>query len=87
MSLVVSGVAITQILPGHFAEQTQERIQTAAGSTGILLRDEITRVGEIREASVVADETRNTFLVRRSPRPRRASSTRPSPSSTRRAAP
>ncbi|MBA2264078.1 MAG: HAMP domain-containing histidine kinase [Chloroflexi bacterium] len=63
VSLVVSGVAITQILPGHFAEQTQERIQTAAGSTGILLREEITRVGEIREASVVADETRNTFLV------------------------
>lgn len=63
VSLVVSGMAITQILPGYFAEQTQERIQTAAGSTGILLREEITRVGEIREASVVADETRNTFLV------------------------
>ncbi len=65
VSLVVSGVAISQILPGYFAEQTQERIQTAAGSTGISLREEISRIGETQEAAVVADETRNTFLVPR----------------------
>lgn len=65
VGLVVSGIAITQILPGYFAEQTQERIQTAAGSTVISLREEISRVGETQEAAVVADETRNTFLVPR----------------------
>ncbi len=31
VGLVVSGIAINQILPGYFAEQTQERIQTRAG--------------------------------------------------------
>ncbi|HET8777276.1 MAG TPA: hypothetical protein VFN76_06410, partial [Candidatus Limnocylindria bacterium] len=38
VGLIVSGIAINQILPGYFAEQTRERIRTSAASTGILLR-------------------------------------------------
>jgi signal transduction histidine kinase len=46
VSLVVSGIAINQILPGYFAEQTLQRVRTSAGSTGIDLRQEISRVGD-----------------------------------------
>ena len=38
VGLLVSGVAISQILPGYFREQTLERMQTSAASTGILLQ-------------------------------------------------
>ena len=37
--LIVSAVAMTQILPGYFAEQTAGRLQTAAVSTGLLMRE------------------------------------------------
>src|SRR3990170_5639739 len=53
VGLTVSGLAITQILPGYFAEQTQERIQTVAGSTGILLRQRINDVGEAQPNVVI----------------------------------
>src|SRR5687768_10392784 len=46
VGLLVSGVAISQILPGYFIEQTVQRIQTSAVSTGIDLRQEVTRIGE-----------------------------------------
>jgi signal transduction histidine kinase len=61
--LLVSGLAINQILPGYFAEQTQERIQTAAGSTAILLLQEITTESEIRPGVVATAETRDRFIV------------------------
>jgi signal transduction histidine kinase len=63
IGLIVSGVAITQILPGYFAEQTQERIQTAADSTGILLRDQVNRVGETQPNVVMTAELRDTVVV------------------------
>ncbi len=64
VGLIVSGIAITQILPGYFAEQTQERIQTAAGSSGILLLQEINQVAEGPQASVLeVQERRDTFVV------------------------
>ncbi|HUH17104.1 MAG TPA: HAMP domain-containing sensor histidine kinase [Methylomirabilota bacterium] len=65
VGLMTSGIAITQILPGFFAEQTQERIQTAAASTAIQLRQEIIRVGEIQPATVDVAETRDAILVPR----------------------
>ena len=46
VSLVVSGIAISQILPGYFAEQTVQRMRTAVASTGFDLRQEVTRIGE-----------------------------------------
>jgi len=63
IGLVVSGLAIYQILPGYFAEQTQERIQTAAGSTAILLLQEITSESEDRPGVVATAETRDRFIV------------------------
>jgi signal transduction histidine kinase len=63
VGLVVSGVAINQILPGYFAEQTRERIQTSAVSTGILLRQEVARRGEAQPNSVAAAEIRDVFVV------------------------
>jgi signal transduction histidine kinase len=64
VGLIVSGVAITQILPGYFAEQSQERIQTAAGSTGILLRQRFNQFAEGPQAAVLmAPETRDTLVV------------------------
>ncbi len=65
VGLMTSGIAITQILPGFFAEQTQERIQTAADSTAIQLEQEITRVGEIQPATVDVAETRDAIVVPR----------------------
>ena len=63
VGLVVSGIAITQILPGYFAEQTQERVQTTAASTGILLRQTIARRAEAQPNSVAAPEVRDQFVV------------------------
>ncbi len=59
VSLLVSGVAITQILPGYFAEQTRERMQTVAGSTALLLRDRISS----REDLMATPETRDVVVV------------------------
>ena len=65
VGLMTSGIAITQILPGFFAEQTQERIQTAAASTALQLQQEITRVGEFQPAAVDVAETRDAIVVPR----------------------
>jgi signal transduction histidine kinase len=45
VALLTSGIAIQQILPGYLAEQAQEQIQTAAASTGLSLREAVTRFG------------------------------------------
>jgi signal transduction histidine kinase len=63
VGLLTSGIAIQQILPGFFIEQTQERVRTAAGSTGILLQQEIARRGEAQANSVSAPEIRDAFIV------------------------
>src|SRR5688500_2117230 len=61
--LVGSGVAINHNFPGCCAEQTRERIQTSAVSTGILLRQEISRRGEAQANAVAAAEVRDVFIV------------------------
>ena len=63
VGLLVSGVAINQILPGYFIEQTEERIQTAAASSGILLRQRISQVGDTQPNVVITEETRDTIVV------------------------
>ena len=57
VSLLVSGIAINQILPPYFIEQTEERLATSAASAAIDLRQEVARYG---------DQTfgRNTALIR-----------------------
>jgi signal transduction histidine kinase len=64
VGLVVSGLAINQILPGYFAEQTQQRIQTAANATAILLRQQVDRyVDSPQETVLVTAETRDALVI------------------------
>ena len=55
VGLITSGVAIQQILPGFFAEQTEQRIDTAAASTGFSLQEAVTRIGNDPETQATAD--------------------------------
>ena len=45
VGLLTSGIAIPQILPGYFAQQTEQRIEDATASTALSLREAVTRVG------------------------------------------
>ncbi len=62
VGLVTSGVAISQILPGYFIEQTTQRLETAAAATGIDMQQRMNEaptnginvlVPEIRETRVI----------------------------------
>ena len=63
VGLVVSGAAISQILPGYFAEQSEQRTRTALASTGLFLRQRITSVGEAEPALVLDRELRDRSVV------------------------
>jgi signal transduction histidine kinase len=65
VGLITSGIAIQQILPGFFAEQTRQRIETAAASTGFSLRETVTRIGSDRATQATADvrELRDARIV------------------------
>ena len=70
ISLLVSGVAINQILPGYFAEQTRERMETSAISTGLLLQRRVTdapgnngAVAEIRDGAIVPQAAQDAAQV------------------------
>jgi signal transduction histidine kinase len=67
VGLVTSGLAISQILPGFFAEQTRERVQTIAASTGLLLRQETDRIADSPTGQNTAeiDELRDARIVPR----------------------
>jgi len=69
VGLIVSAIAINQILPDYFSEQTTERLETAARATGLLMQqiaaDEIANdragiveVAELRASAVVAPAVR-----------------------------
>ena len=64
VGLVVSGAAISQILPGYFAEQSQQRTRTALEATGLFLRQSITSVGEAQPEVVLDRIAREEFVVR-----------------------
>jgi len=64
VGLIVSAVAINQILPGYFSEQTTERLETAVGATGVLMiqlataasandRPGLVEVAELRAREIV----------------------------------
>ncbi len=69
VGLVVSAVAINQILPNYFAEQTTDRLETAGEATGLLMqqlaaieiandRPGVVEVAELRAATVVSPAVR-----------------------------
>ena len=57
VSLIVSGIAISQILPGYFAEQTEQRVTTSVASVGIDLRQEVARIGASPTGANLAEVT------------------------------
>ena len=61
VGLIVSGVAISQILPGYFREQTIGRMETSVQGTGLLLEQEINQAPQ-NWANV--EEIRNVEIVR-----------------------
>ena len=65
VGLLTSGIAISQILPGYFIEQTVQRVRTSAASTGIDLRQEVARFGESPTGANTAeiDELRDGRIV------------------------
>ena len=63
VGLVVSGAALSQILPGFFAEQSRERTQTAVVSTGIFLGLAINSVGEAQPDVVMDRRLRDENVV------------------------
>ena len=65
VGLIVSAVAINQILPGYFAEQTTERLETAGLGTGLLMRQlAANEVANDRPGVVETAELRASYVVR-----------------------
>jgi signal transduction histidine kinase len=60
VGLVTSGVAISQILPGYFIEQTRQRMETAVGATGVDLQQ---RVNEAQSNTAMVPELRETRVL------------------------
>jgi signal transduction histidine kinase len=60
VALLTSGLAISQILPGYFIDQTTQRLETAAAATGIDLQQDVNeapantaQVAELRETLIL----------------------------------
>ena len=65
VGLVVSAIAINQILPGYFAEQTSDRLETAGLGTGLLMRQfATTAIANERPGFVEVAELRAREIVR-----------------------
>jgi len=51
VALLVSGIALSQILPDYFARQAESRLSSAAQSTAILVQDTLERLDQAKYAS------------------------------------
>jgi signal transduction histidine kinase len=63
VALLVSGLALNQILPGYFLEQATSRAHTAALSTGLLMVDDANRVAESQPDLLTVRELRDTQFL------------------------
>jgi signal transduction histidine kinase len=65
VGLITSAIAIQQILPGFFAEQTEQRLHTAAAAAAFSLQAAVTRVGNDaqNEATAQVRELRDSRIV------------------------
>ena len=65
VGLITSAIAIQQILPGFLAEQTRQRIDTAAASAGFSLQETVTRIGsdEATQATAGIRELRDSRIA------------------------
>ena len=64
VGLLVSGVALNQILPGYFLEQAGSRAETAALSTALLLQKTAGEVAVSRPQLLTVRELRETQLLK-----------------------
>jgi signal transduction histidine kinase len=64
VALLVSGVALSQILPGYFLEQATSQARTAALATGLLLEREADRVRNSTPELLTVRELRETQLFK-----------------------
>ncbi len=55
LGLLISGIAISQILPGYFSEQATQRLRSDANATYRLLEDEVARVLVTRPGLLAPD--------------------------------
>jgi signal transduction histidine kinase len=55
LGLLISGIAISQILPGYFTEQATQRLRSDANATYRLLEDEVARVLVTRPGLLAPD--------------------------------
>jgi signal transduction histidine kinase len=63
VALVVSGVALSQILPGYFADEAERRAETAANATFLLVDNLADRFRRERPGWLLTPELRNTQLL------------------------
>jgi signal transduction histidine kinase len=63
VALVVSGVALSQILPGYFADEAARRAETAARATATLVRFRLESMGGEDISWLLVPELRNTQLL------------------------
>jgi signal transduction histidine kinase len=64
VALLVSGLALNQILPGYFVEQATSRARTAALSTGLLLIDQANLVRVSQPELLTVRELRETQFLK-----------------------
>ena len=63
VGLLVSGAAISQILPGFFAAQSEQRTRTALEATGVVLQQRVMNLGEIDPGAVLDRGLRDQLVV------------------------
>ena len=64
VGLLVSGLALNQVLPGYFEEQATSRARTAAIATGVYLQEQAVLVGATTPELLLVRELRETQFLR-----------------------
>ncbi|HEY7462978.1 MAG TPA: HAMP domain-containing sensor histidine kinase [Candidatus Limnocylindria bacterium] len=62
VALLVSGIALTQVLPNYFLDQAQRRLETASLATAVVAQNQLERMAEQNLNSVLVPELRNTRI-------------------------
>src|SRR4029079_15945248 len=65
VALLVSGIALSQILTGYFLDQAERSSRSAALSTGLLLDETVRRVLQEQPQLMVTQELRETEVFQR----------------------
>jgi signal transduction histidine kinase len=63
VALLVSSLALSQILPGYFLDQARRRAETAAISTAILVQNQLEVYARVQSTLVLTPELRNTQIL------------------------